>query len=402
MKKANITFVSSLIVLVLFAFSLAGLVYAQNALINPDAPLAKVSQGTGADEKRSQIQGDKDKLNQAIEQNRNLYELQAAELSKQEQDLIALQQRANEQGVLIEKTNKSIQEKNIEIEDKKIEVAAAQSEVDEQIKMLRKRLRTMYKFGKTGYLQIVLKSDSLVNAMTRMDRVRLLAEHDRNLLATLKQAKLNLERAQRVLESEERALTSLKEEQVQQKEALERTTEQVLAKKRQTLSNIDALNRQKAQFEKEISFLETELKKLAIKRDYVGGTMGWPLDLGYNYITSYFGPRRSPTPGASSNHGAIDIGVPRGQNVYAALDGEVIASEYMYGYGNLVILDHGGGISTLYAHCDQRYVDVGDTVQQGETIAASGNTGISTGPHLHFEVRINGTRVDPLDYVVVP
>ena len=116
-------------------------------------------------------------------------------------------------------------------------------------------------------------------------------------------------------------------------------------------------------------------------------------------ITSYFGKRSSPTAGASTNHRGIDIGVPTGTDVYASASGVVTTVAYNSARGKYIIVDHGKGMETLYQHCDNIIASKGETVKQGQVIAESGNTGIGTGAHLHFEVHKNGTPVDPLDYV---
>ena len=116
-------------------------------------------------------------------------------------------------------------------------------------------------------------------------------------------------------------------------------------------------------------------------------------------ITSTFGDRESPTEGASSNHKAIDIGASTGANILAAADGEVTISTYSVSAGNYIMLDHGGGVSTVYMHCSQLLVSKGEKVKKGQVIAKVGSTGYSTGPHLHFGVRSGGTYVDPLKYV---
>ena len=131
----------------------------------------------------------------------------------------------------------------------------------------------------------------------------------------------------------------------------------------------------------------------------------WPVSSNYNIVTSVFGPRPSPTAGASSNHGAIDIGV-RYVPVYAPAAGKVIIARWLSGYGNYVMIDHGNGYYTGFGHLSSFNVSQGQTVSRGQQIATSGNTGISTGPHLHYEVYIGGTansyRVDPLQYTSHP
>lgn len=356
-------------------------------------------ENTDTEEKKAEVQGEIDRLKESLEENRRAYEAQAELLDGQERELAMLEIEAMEQNDLIDETNADIAAKQLEINAKELEVEVAREKVDEQIKSLRKRLRTMYKFGKTGYLEILLSSDSLINAMTRMDRIRMITEYDKNLLFDLKASKETLEIAKGKLEDEKKAMEALKEEQIQQKEALERTYEQLDAKRIQTQNNIEALSWLIAQEEEEQAFWDRELKKLSIKREYVGGLMDWPLDLSNIYVTSTYGPRVPPVPGASDFHAAIDIGAPWGSLIYSPLDGEVIASYYTGSVEGIVVLDHGGGITTTYLHMAERYVAEGETVARGQAIGAVGGlTGISSGPHLHFEVREGGDRVDPLAY----
>ena len=137
---------------------------------------------------------------------------------------------------------------------------------------------------------------------------------------------------------------------------------------------------------------------------YDEGEWRWPLDPQFHLITTYFGYDAW----RGGNHGAVDIGNGgiNGANIYAMKGGEVIIAKTSYtpgyDYGKYVVIDHGNGFQSLYAHCSDIYVSVGQMVKQGDTIAAVGSTGWSTGPHLHFEIRKDGTRVDPLKYVNVP
>ena len=119
----------------------------------------------------------------------------------------------------------------------------------------------------------------------------------------------------------------------------------------------------------------------------------------YNQITSYFGSRTSPVAGASSNHRGIDIACDTGAAVVAAASGTVIVAAYNYAEGNYVCIDHGGGVVTVYMHNSSLAVSVGETVTAGQQIASAGSTGVSTGPHCHFGVRVNGAYVDPLSYL---
>ena len=129
-----------------------------------------------------------------------------------------------------------------------------------------------------------------------------------------------------------------------------------------------------------------------------GGSYMWPATQG-SRISSYFGPRSSPTRGASTNHKGIDIPCPTGSDIVASAAGTVVVSQYSSSAGYYIMIDHGNGVSTVYMHNSQLVVSVGQSVEQGQVIAKAGSTGYSTGSHCHFGVMINGSYVNPLDYL---
>ena len=151
----------------------------------------------------------------------------------------------------------------------------------------------------------------------------------------------------------------------------------------------------------QVQEIELEIRQLAlanIGEEYIGGEMAWPIP-GYNSITSQFGMRTHPITGIYKLHTGVDVGAPLGADFVAANDGVVIKAEYNGAYGNMVMINHGGEVVTLYAHGSEILVQAGDTVFQGTPVLKVGSTGYSTGPHAHFEVRINGEYVQPLDYI---
>ena len=151
----------------------------------------------------------------------------------------------------------------------------------------------------------------------------------------------------------------------------------------------------------QINDIEAEILMLTtanVGSDYAGGAMAWPVP-GYSRITSPFGMRTHPITGVYKLHTGTDISAPIGANFIAANSGIVIKAGWNNAYGNMVIIDHGGGVSTLYAHGSEILVQVGQTVQKGDPVLKVGSTGYSTGPHAHFEVRINGEYVNPMNFV---
>ena len=141
-----------------------------------------------------------------------------------------------------------------------------------------------------------------------------------------------------------------------------------------------------------------ELAVQGLDSVYIGGELAWPVP-GYNRITSNYGMRVHPITGQYKLHTGVDISAPIGANFVAANDGIVTKAEYNTAYGNMVVIDHGGGISTLYAHGSEILVTVGQTVKKNEAILKVGSTGYSTGPHAHFEVRMNGVVINPIPYI---
>ena len=168
-----------------------------------------------------------------------------------------------------------------------------------------------------------------------------------------------------------------------------------LTEEEKTLSEqIDEYRNQILAVEAEIA----QVTKANIDTQYIGGEMAWPVP-GYTRITSNYGMRTHPITGIYKLHTGVDLGAPMGANFIAANDGVVTKAGYNGAYGNMVIIDHGGGISTLYAHGSEILVTVGQTVKKGDNILKVGSTGYSTGAHAHFEVRVNGQPVNPLPYI---
>ena len=204
-----------------------------------------------------------------------------------------------------------------------------------------------------------------------------------------------LEEKQTALEKERAALKKQKEKEAAKQAELEESKAELQAQ-------LDALNAEADRISAEIKARQEALEQQQAqsgnnKPNYSGGRMMWPCDS--TYITSEFGYRIHPITGIWTGHTGIDIGCNMYAPIYAAESGTVILAEEYGGYGNAIVIDHGGGITTLYGHNEELYVSVGQKVSRGETIAGAGSTGWSTGPHLHFEVRESGEYVDPMGYL---
>lgn len=289
----------------------------------------------------------------------------------------------------------SIDEKEAEITQAANEIEELKIDMAEREDGLYDRLRAMYKNGSVGYLDVLLGSNSISEFLNNIEMIQRIFKNDQDTLKTLEKQHGILEKKQASLEKEKAELGEQKEKEATKKAELE-------ASKSELQEKLEALNAEADRISAEIQARQEALAQQQAQNgtstpDYSGGTMMWPCDS--RYITSEFGYRIHPITGIWTGHTGIDIGCSMYAPVYAAESGTVILSEWYGGYGYAVVIDHGGGITTLYGHNEELYVSVGQKVSRGETIAGAGSTGWSTGPHVHFEVREGGEYVDPMGYL---
>ena len=283
------------------------------------------------------------------------------------------------------------------------EIKKAEDNYNSQKKLLDDRLVTMYQAGTTEYLDVVLSSKTITEFLSNYYLLSILADSNVDFLDTIEQQKQIIEDEKKKLEEQKKQIDTAKEEKEKASIILQNTkvmkdtyTSQLTDQEKQIQSEIDAYQAQLNQLEAEIQSITAD--SLVINPNYIGGEMLWPVP-GYTKLSSTFKMRVHPITGVYKLHSGIDIPAPTGTNFLAANDGVVVKAGYNTAYGNMVMIDHGGGVSTLYAHGDKIMVTLGQTVKKGDVVLQVGETGYATGPHAHFEVRINGTPVDPLPYV---
>lgn len=300
---------------------------------------------------------------------------------------------------------------NAQIAQTEAELQKAINDLHARQAILAKRVRAIYMHGQLNYLDVIVGANSFSDFANRLELLKRVIRSDFSLILEIQEKQRAIEAKKAQLEAEKEQLNAL-EAQAQ------KTQEEIAAKHAEQQKVLDEAKQHKAaaeQMERDLQAASAEVQERIQQRirereaaaaaaggdggyDYVQGTgqLSWPVS---GPITSPFGYRIHPIFGTQIYHSGIDIGVPEGTPVHAADSGTVIEADWIGGYGNAVIIDHGNGLQTLYGHNSSLAVSAGQAVSKGQVIAYAGQTGYATGPHVHFEVRVGGSPVDPMGYL---
>jgi len=295
---------------------------------------------------------------------------------------------------------------NKQIQDLEALIIKSDDEYNAKCQQFLTRAKVMYQYSEVSYLQVLIESKNILDFIGRVQSVTKLLKSDKQLMDDINTDKLEIERNQKLREVACEEQKQLIKEKNQTLSSL--SSEQSSLETSISTSNaeIERINKEEAQLQEDSNKIAKLIASLQIKSGaYVAGKMCWPAPSGDRYSSAY-GPRIHPIYHTQSFHTGQDIPAPGGSNIVTANAGTVILVVEAYssktGYGAYVVVDHGGGISTLYGHSSKILVSVGQVVAQGEVIAKVGTSGASTGFHLHFEVRINGEHTDPKQYITLP
>lgn len=317
----------------------------------------------------------------------------SSKISKTDEQLSAAEEELETQQLLIDELTGLI-------ETKEIELADSQAKEDAQYEKMRMRVRFLYESGDLSYLGILLSADDFGDFLNRYEIISQISGYEKQMFDDLKAIKENIAEQKLSLETDKAQQLELKAALVQNKKELD-TRRAAQAKELKALETAEAAAKEAyKEIDAEEDRVQAEIKKaiaaLASQSGYVGGTFLWPLPASNTRITCPYGMRVHPITGVYKLHTGVDIGASRGTKIFAANGGTVITSAYSSAYGNYVVINHGGGVSTLYAHMTKRAVGKGDKVTKGDVIGYVGSTGYSTGPHLHFEIVKNGKTINPM------
>ena len=360
-------------------------------LLSLSSLLAYADAESDAQAALDKIRGEQSELNSELSKGKKVESDLNKEIKALEGNIATLNLEISELGASINLTQERINNAVVQLDQVEADIA-------EQQKSLGDRLAAMYMNGNVGFIDVLLGSNSISDLMTNIDRVQMVYEQDKQMLEDLK-VQQQVIQAQRDYLDELRAdLQASQDTEKEKKALLDADKAEVADKKAAVAQDNKALEEQLDTLNAEANALVAEIFKLQGNGEFIGGDFTWPAP-GVSRVTSEFGNRFHPIFKKNKLHTGLDIGAPTNTTIVASNAGTVIKAGWNNSYGYMVMIDHGGGIVTLYAHNSSLLVKAGDVVAKGQAISKSGSTGNSTGPHLHFEVRVNGQYVNPRDYV---
>jgi len=335
---------------------------------------------------------------------------QADELKKKkeaaEKEKESLENQLNSIVGEMEEAKTKIEAKETEISVKEEELIQAKVDENDQYESMKKRIKYMYENGNVQFIEILCESKNIGDFLNNAEYITTISEYDRNMLAEFQKVVKEVEDQEAVLKAEY--------------DELEVMQNDLIAKQDSVTELLDSKDAEIEKISSDLSETQDKLKELqaaaeAAQRKQQEKESGYSPNAGasvvtgngmfthpcpgYSYISSEFGWRAQPLPGASTNHKGMDFAAATGTPIYAATSGTVTSASYSGKAGNLIVINHGNGLQTYYMHCNTMYVRAGQAVSKGQNIGTVGTTGNSTGPHLHFQVMLNGTPVNPRNYL---
>ena len=387
-------FLIIILAFVICIFSIFPYVHAENETENNQTNNTSNTAVENLQNERNEIQNQMNEASGQLEGVQN-------DLSENLQQVQKLDEKISESEQELNDLNTQITDLQTSIDEVEANLQTAQASYDSQKKLLDNYLIEVQESSDVEYLDVLLSSKNISEFLSSYFLISELASYEMDLLDDMQAKKDEIELSKTRLEQDREQLATIKANQTKTATILENTKtvrENFISKlsdqEKEIQAQIDEYNTRFEEINKEI----LELAQGSIAAEYIGGELAWPVP-GYTRITSKYGMRTHPITGVYKLHTGVDIGAPMGANFIAANDGIVTKASYNSAYGNMVIIDHGGGVSTLYAHGSEILVQVGQTVKRGDPVLKVGSTGYSTGAHAHFEVRLNGVVTDPMPYI---
>ena len=390
LKSKNII---AIIVTIIIALSGFNIVYAASP---------KSIQAQSLEEELEQIQKDREATQEKIKDVKKQEQEYINQVNEVETQLTDALSELNALNQRLADAKSEVDKATIELVLKEEELKKIEDELEGKVKILNDRVTAIYKNGGSNIMEILLKAQDFLDFISKLKLMNLFAEQDTENILSIKgkrDATIGIKKSIIDLREEQKEYKSKVEKLVAQAEEKASEINGIYDEKQDLLHKATANKNALIQMDKQLEIQEAEVTRILESYKYgsaPSGKFAWPVA---GRVTSGFGTRYHPILGYNRFHSGIDIAASYGTLVKAADGGQVVQAAYSSGYGYYIILYHGGGFATYYAHLSSFNVSAGQMVQRGQVIGLVGSTGLATGPHLHFEVRINGTPQNPYAYL---
>ena len=386
-KRSNLIVAISIFICVLIIFT-----------IIPVAPLS----GGSLEDQLEQIKKEKEETKKKIEDAKKKEQEYLGQVNKVEDQLLSSLDQLNDLNTNLADVKSNIDKTTIDLAIKESELLEINKELDAKSTILNNRVASIYKNGNTNILDVIFKAHSFTELLSKLKLMNLLADQDAVIIEEIKDKKnatLSVQQSIMELQKKQNEQKSNLEKLVTQAEQKKTEISGILDEKKSLLSSAKADKNALIAMEAQLTAKETEIQRILESLRYgsaPNGRLQWPTA---GKLISGFGNRRHPIFGGTRFHSGVDLAAPSGTPIIAADGGEVLQASYSGGYGYSILIYHGGGFATFYAHMSSFAVGQGQMVKRGQVIGYVGTTGWTTGPHLHFEVRINGAAQNPMGYL---
>lgn len=386
-KRSNLIVAISIFICALIIFT-----------IIPAAPLS----GGSLEDQLEQIKKEKEETKKKIEDAKKKEQEYLGQVNKVEDQLLSSLDQLNGLNTNLADVKSNIDKTTIDLAVKESELLEISKELDAKSAILNNRVAAIYKNGNTNILDVIFKAQSFTELLSKLKLMNLLADQDAVIIEEIKDKKnatLSVQQSIMELQKKQNEQKSNLEKLVTQAEQKKTEISGILDEKKSLLSSAKADKNALIAMEAQLTAKETEIQRILESLRYgsaPNGRLQWPTA---GRLISGFGNRRHPIFGGTRFHSGVDLAAPSGTPIIAADGGEVLQASYSGGYGYSILIYHGGGFATFYAHMSSFAVGQGQMVKRGQVIGYVGTTGWTTGPHLHFEVRINGVAQNPMGYL---
>lgn len=386
-KRSNLIVAISIFICIFIIFSII--------------PVSSLSAGSLEDQ-LEQIKKEKEETKKKIEDAKKKEQEYLGQVNKVEDQLVSSLDQLNDLNSSLADVKSNIDKTTVDLAVKENELIEISKELDAKSAILNNRVSAIYKNGNTNILDVIFKAQSFTELLSKLKLMNLLADQDAVIIEEIKDKKnatLSVQQSIMELQKTQNEQKSNLEKLVTQAEQKKTEISGILSEKKTLLSSAKADKNALIAMEAQLTAKETEVKRILESLRYgsaPNGRLQWPTA---GSLTSGFGNRRHPIFGGTRFHSGIDLAAASGTPIVAADGGEVLQASYSGGYGYSILIYHGGGFATFYAHMSGFAVGQGQMVKRGQVIGYVGTTGWTTGPHLHFEVRVNGAPQNPLSYL---